>query len=209
MSTLDSFRDDLVLDIDETLSLIRTINSLLSMTLPPHAGVTPLQRDLIVEWAFVHLHAEWENFLESTFIAYMLGSQTNSGYSPTRYVFPIDEQHALGIIRAGREFFQWTKPGKVNEQSSLCFQNGEPFRPVLESTMTDLKEMTVIRNAIVHKSTVALDKFKTLVRNRLRTAPLGITPGSFLITLKPRTVRTTFLISYCHKLQIIANKLIP
>jgi hypothetical protein len=80
MSILDSFRDDLVLDIDETLSLIRTINSLLSMTLPPPANITPLQRNLIVEWAFVNLHAEWEHFLESIFIAYMLGSQTDSGY---------------------------------------------------------------------------------------------------------------------------------
>jgi hypothetical protein len=76
----------------------------------------------------------------------------------------------------------------VNEQSSLCFQSGEPFRPVLESTMRDLNEMTVIRNAIVHKSTVALDKFMTLVRNRLRTAPSDITPGSFLMTIKPKTL---------------------
>jgi len=139
----------------------------------------------------------------------MLGGRTDSGYSPARYVFPTDEQHALGIILAGRDFFQWTKPTRVNEQSSLCFQDGEPFRPVLESTMTDLNEMTVIRNAIVHKSTLALDKFKTLVRNKLGTAPLGITPGLFLTMIKPETVKTTFLSSYCNRLKVMARKLIP
>lgn len=208
MSTLDSFRDDLIRDIDETIKLIKTVNAILSLATLP-VNLSPRQRDTIVEWAFVNLHAEWENFLENCFLTYMLGSQTESGYKPIRYVFPNNEQHALGLILAGRDFFQWTKPTKVKEQSDLCFENGEPFRPVLESATADLTDMTIIRNAIVHRSLVSQNKFKSLVRNKLKTAPLSISPGIFLATTKPKTLQTTFLSSYCSKLKVIAKKIVP
>lgn len=208
MNNLDSFRDDLIQDIDDSLSLIKTINTIVS-TLGLPLNLSIQQRDTIVEWAFVNIHTEWENFLESCFLTYMLGSQTISGYKPVRYVFPKDGQHALGIILAGRDFFQWTKPARVREQAELCFANGEPFRTVLESATTDLTEMTIIRNAIVHRSMVSQNKFKILVRNKLKTAPLGVTPGIFLATTKPKTLQTTFLNNYCAKLKVIAKKIVP
>lgn len=208
MSTPDSFRDDLIRDINDALELIKTVNMIFSIT-SLSTNINKRQRDIIVEWAFVNLHAEWENFLESCFLSYMLGGQTASGYKPERYVFPDNEQHALRLATAGRDFFQWTKPDRVKDEACLCFKNGEPFRVVLESTSTDLAEMTVIRNAIVHKSISATEKFKTLVRNKLKTAPLDITPGIFLATVKPKTVRITFFTGYCNKLQVIAKKVVP
>jgi hypothetical protein len=208
MSALDHFRDDLIQDIDDALNLIRIIITISSITTLP-TNLSSKHRETIVEWAFVNLHTEWENFLENCFITYMLGGHTDSGYSPVRYIFPKDEQHAMGIILAGRDFFQWTKPIRVKEQSVLCFENGEPFRSVLESTMTELNEMTNIRNAIVHKSATAMEKFRGLVRNKLKTLPLAMTPGVFLVTTKPKTLSATFLSGYCRKLKIISGKLVP
>jgi len=208
MSTLDSFRDDLIRDIDESSNLIRTVNRIMSTTgLPINLSVS--QRDTIVEWAFVNVLTTWENFLENCFLTYMLGAQTASGYGPVRYVFPNDKQHALGVILAGREFFQWTNPKKVKEQADLCFENGEPFRTVLDPATADLMEMNTIRNTIVHRSMVALENFKILVRDKLKTAPLGIRPGVFLTTTRPKTLQTTFLSSYCNKLRLIAKKIVP
>jgi hypothetical protein len=208
MSTLESFRDDLIRDIDETLNLIRTVNAIMSQTgLSINLSVS--QRDTIVEWAFVSVLAAWENFLENCFLTYMLGDQTASGYRPVRYVFPSDRRHALGIILAGREFFQWTDPKRVKKQADLCFENGEPFRAVLDSATTDLVEMNTVRNAIVDRSMVALENFKSLVRDKLKTAPLGIRPGIFLATIKPMTLQTAFLSGYCNKLRVIAKKIVP
>jgi len=207
MSALDHFRDDLIQDIDDTLNLLRIINAISSIATLP-TNLSSKHKETIVEWAFVNLHAEWENFLENCFVTYMLGDRTDSGYAPVRYIFPKDELHALGIILAGRDFFQWTKPIRVRDQSMLCFENGEPFRSILESTI-ELNEMTIIRNAIVHKSATAMDKFKTLVRDKLKTLPSAMTPGVFLVTTKPKTMHRTFLSSYCSKLRIIAGKLVP
>lgn len=208
MSTLKSFRDDLIRDIDDSLNLIRTVNAIMSTTgLPVNLSVS--QRDAIVEWAFVNVLTAWESFLENCFLEYMLGGQTASGYGPVRYVFPSDRQHALGLMLVGREFFQWTNPKSVKRQADLCFENGEPFRVVLDSATVDLMQMNTVRNAIVHRSTVALDKFKTLVRDQLKTAPLDIRPGVFLATIKPKTARTIFLSSYYSKLKLVATKISP
>jgi len=208
MSDLDHFRDDLIQDIDDALNLIRIITAISEIkTLSPN--LSSKHRETIVEWAFVNLHGEWENFLENCFLTYMLGEHTDSGYAPKRYISPKDKEHALKIILAGRDFFPWTKPDRVKEQSMLCFEKGEPFCLVLESTMTELNKITIIRNAIVHRSTVAMDKFKTLVRDELKTLPPAMTPGAFLVTTKPKALQRTFLVSYCSKLRTIAGKLVP
>jgi len=208
METLETFRDELCRNIDESLNLIQTVNSIISQpSLPVNLSIE--QRDFIFEWAFVKVHAAWETFLENCFLTYMLGGHTASGFAPVRYVFPNNEQHALDIILAGRDYFRWTDPSIVKKQSNLCFQNGEPFGEGLDLAMEDLQEMNTVRNAVVHRSRAALERFKSLVRGKLLTAPLDITPGKFLITTKPGTVRRTYFGHYCNKLKVIANKIVP
>jgi len=207
MSGIDSYRDELLAEVDVCLNLVRIINEIYSLSGLP-INLNTQQRDIILEWAFVNLLGAWEKFLEDCFVDYMLGVQTSSGYCPTRYVFPTDRHHALKLILAGRDFFKWTTPKRVREQATLCFENGEPFRTVLESAASDLSEMNIVRNAIVHRSAEAVEKFEVVVRNKLRTAPLGVRPGEFLSTVRPRTIRTTFLSSYCGKLKRVARLLV-
>lgn len=208
MSVLDECRDKLIQDIDESLGLIVTANSLVSL-----AGLivrlSTRQVEQITEWAFVNVHTDWENFMEDCFLTYMIGIQTLSGYKPVRYVFPKDLEHAMKMILAGRDFFQWTKPKRVWEQAECCFENGEPFRTALESVASELAEMTTIRNEIVHRSKPSNDKFKSFVRSKLKTAPPNITPGQFLATIKPKTTGTTFITAYCKKLKVLAKEIVP
>lgn len=206
MGTLEAFQRDLLLNINKSTDLIQTVNQMVSL---PNLSVnlTSQQRDWIVGWAFVNIHATWECFLENCFLAYMLGRQTASGFAPVRFVYPNDEQHALGVILAGREFFRWSSPSLVKERSKVCFKNGEPFANGLDSIMTELEEMNTIRNAIVHQSHEALDKFKSLVRSKLLTAPLDITPGTFLLTAKLEQV--TYFGHYCKRLRIAAKRIVP
>lgn len=208
MTVLETFQDDLVRNIDESLNLIRTVNHIISTPgLPINLSIE--QRDFIVEWVFVKIHTSWEYFIENCFLAYMLGEQTTSGFAPVRYIFPNDERHALDIILAGRDYFRWTDPSIVKKHSALCFENGEPFRTALDSRMTQLQDMNTIRNAVVHQSRTALDRFKSLVRKELLTAPLDITPGKFLLKIKPKTLKTTYFNSYCNTLRFASNKIVP
>ncbi|MBA7620513.1 hypothetical protein ES703_27863 [subsurface metagenome] len=208
MISLENYRDDLLRNIEESLDLIRTVNAIVSES-GLQVNLTTAQRDFIVEWAFVRVHAAWESFLESCFIAYMLGVQSASGFAPVRYVFPNNEQHALDMILAGKEYFPWTAPDALRRQSVLCFQDGQPFRQILDETTTELQEMNTVRNAVVHKSRVAMEKFKSLVRDKMLTAPPDITPASFLLTARSGTAQRTFFSHYCNKLTVLANKVVP
>jgi hypothetical protein len=208
MDSLASFRDDLLRNIEESLDLIRTVNSIICQSGLP-VNLNTAQRDFIVEWAFVKVHAAWESFLESSFIAYMLGVQTAAGFAPRRYVFPSNEQHALDIVLGSREYFPWTAPDSVRRQSILCFEDGQPFRQILDSTTTELQEINTVRNAVVHRSRVAVEKFKSLVRDKILTAPPDVTPARFLLATKSGTTGRTYFSHYCNKLRIVVNKVVP
>ncbi len=209
MSSLESLRDNLLRNIEENLDLIRIVNAIISQS-GLSVNLSSEQRDFIVEWSFVRVHAAWESFLESCFIAYMLGVQTTSGFTPPRYVFPNDEQHALNIVLGGREYFPWTAPSAVREQSILYFEDGQPFRQVLDSTTIELQEINTLRNAVVHRSQGAVEKFQSLVRDKILTAPPDISPARFLLGTKSGTRRgRTYFSYYCDKLRVVANKLVP
>lgn len=208
MDSLENLRDNLLRDVEESLNLIRTVNAIVSQP-GSQANLSTKQRDLIVEWAFVRIHAAWEAFLESCFIAYMLGVQTTSGFAPVRYVFPNNEQHASDIVLGGREYFPWTTPSAVSKQSKFYFKDGQPFAQIIEGAATDLQEMNTLRNAVVHRSRVAEEKFKSLVRDKLRTAPPDVNPASFLLTARPGIPQRTYFLHYCNNLGVIAKKIVP
>jgi hypothetical protein len=208
MNTLDIHRDEFIQGVDDSLALVRTANAIQS-TPGLSINLTIVQAERILEWAFVSIHTSWEIFLERCFLTYMQGGQTSSGYKPIRYVFPNDEQHALKLLLSGKDFFPWTSPTKVLDAAELCFQDGAPFRNVLEPSATDLMKITTIRNAIVHRSKISTEKFRTLVRNEMKTAPLNITPGQFLSMIKSQQVKTTYISYYCNKLKLAAHQIIP
>jgi hypothetical protein len=210
MSDLEACRDDLQRSITESLGLIRTVNRVMSLSELP-ANISIDQRDFMVEWVFVRIHTAWERFIENCFLLYMLGGRCSSGFAPDRYVFPEDESHALGFVKAGRDYayIRWTDPSVVKKHASLCFRNGEPFQTVLDLKAVQLQDMNTIRNAVVHQSRDSLDRFKSLVRRELGTASLDATPGKFLTRIKPRTIGTTYLDSYCNVLKLISTRIVP
>jgi hypothetical protein len=69
--------------------------------------------------------------------------------------------------------------------------------------------MNTIRNAVVHKSHVAIDKFNTLVRDKKLTLPQNFTPADFLLATKPGLLTRTYLHHYYNKLRVVANKIVP
>ncbi len=98
MGRLEIFRERLFSNLEDKAKLLRTVNGIEAFGLS--------ERELVVGWIFGSVHAAWESFLEDCFLAYMLGAQTDVGFAPKRYIQPRDEQHALDIILAGREFFR-------------------------------------------------------------------------------------------------------
>lgn len=174
-SELNGFKDEFKQHMKRSFELIQSINK----------AKPPFPQDqiyMVYELSFLKNFLSWEWFIEGTFILYMLGSKTNTGYRPEVYVRPKDQKHAYQFVKEGRDYADWTSPDVVIRKSSLFFRDGEPYKDALEPIIRDIQDMKTIRNAIVHISTESREKFETLIRSKLGYARVAITPGEFLAT---------------------------
>jgi hypothetical protein len=168
---------------------------------------------LVLELTFLKIFIAWEQFLESSFIGYMLGGSTSRGPRITRYVYPADKDHALRILCGpGKEYTRWTSVNEIIARSELFFKKGKPFKGALSSRESTINEMQTIRNCLAHMSSDSFKKFKNLVRNKLRGGyfPSGTTPGKFLYTKnRLSSPKVTFLEYYANILNDAAKEIIP
>lgn len=173
--------------IDSSQDLITKVRNL---------GIPRIQLEIIAELAFLRIFIAWENFLEGSFIRYLMGARSPSGYSPTRLVTPKNMNHALDLISSGREYIKWNSACEVIERSEIYFRDGQPYKNVLEGATKDLNDMNTIRNRIAHKSTFSKNKFNDFVRRELGHGRRGMTPGRFLLTPLYSSPQTSFLDYY-------------
>lgn len=165
--------------------LERNINNCQSLiTKVKNLGMPRIQVEIITELAFLKVFIAWEFFLEESFIRYLVGAKSPSGYSPERSVNPPNMEIAKKIILGQRrEYIKWNSASEVIARSEIYFKDGEPYGSVLKGAAIDLNDMNVIRNRITHMSTISKDKFNNFVRRRFGHGIRGMTPGRFLLTL--------------------------
>jgi len=174
-SELNRVKGEFKQHMEKSFRLIQSINK----------AQPPLPQDqiyMIYELSFLRIFLSWEWFIESTFILYMLGSKTDTGYSPKVYVSPKDQNHAYQFVKEGRDYADWTSPDVVIRKSSLFFKDGKPYKDTFEPIIREIQDLKTIRNAVVHMSAEAREKFKTLVRSKLGYVKTTNTPGEFLAT---------------------------
>ena len=159
-------------------------------------GITRIQVEIIAELAFLRIFIAWENFLEESFIRYLIGAKSLSGHRPIKFANPKNMNHAKNLIYSGRKYFQWNSASDVISISESYFEEGEPYKDVLQGATTDLNDMNTIRNRIVHKSTISKNKFNDFVRKKFGHGRRGMTPGRFLLAPIYSTSQTTFLDYY-------------
>lgn len=162
----------------------------------------------IASFTLIKIFLVWEDFLESVFIRYMCGAQTQSGYSPTllRAVQP-NLSSAIQNILNNNSYLSWNIRNTQN-RAAQYFQNGDPFNSVIGSFRLTIKDITTIRNAIAHRSDFARNNFRSLIRRELTYIPRGITPGRFLLTSENNS-GDIYLKYYCDQLKAASNLLVP
>jgi hypothetical protein len=185
--SLSSVIHDLEKQIDGSQNLIARTKDL---------GLPRIQVEIVAELAFLRIFIAWENFLEDSFIRYLVGAVSPSGYSPQRFVNPPNMKIAIRLISAEKEYIKWNSASDVIARSEIYFGHGAPYKNVLQSATTDLNNMNTIRNRIAHKSIVSQNKFNDFVRRELGYGRRGMTPGRLLLSPKNSSSKTTFLEHY-------------
>ena len=173
------------------------------------AQISHQRRDTLTEMAFLRAFTSWEIFLEETFLLYLLGHQPPKGSPPRRYGFPPNKEAASEWCTEGRGYAKWNV-SDVRRRADCWFRHGKPFTPALQGQQSRLDQLTTIRNAIVHESSVARSKFEILVRNELQALPPNTTVGSFLITTSRNShPPISFMEFYLSAVKRLAKIIVP
>lgn len=180
--TIQEIFQTLVDQCDESISIIGKVNNSHYLTTPELKTI----RDMVVKQAFLSVFTEWEHFLENATVAYALGEVSIAGHAPTKYVSPLDEEHANQLIRGTSTYPDWSKTEQVIKIEKAFFENGEPFVSAIQRFQSKYEEMKKVRNHIVHNSIKSRGEFDSLVRMALRAASVGISPVDFLLSQKNR-----------------------
>lgn len=160
----------------------------------------------VIELSFVKIFLAWEQFLEDTFVRYMIGVRGKNKVKS--YLKPKSLNHAFEILKEGKPFPDWTNIDGILRKANIYFKEGEPYRSNLNLIKSELEDMKFIRNAIVHMSGIAEEKFKSVVRSNIGTFPRGMTPGKFLYSIKSQRPKITYLEFYIDKLKLIAERIV-
>lgn len=133
----------------------------------------------VIDGAFLTLFMTFEQFLESSFICYMMGQAGINGNSIVKYVSPQDEEQAINILKGTNRHADFTNRDTILRLAKNFFENGGTYS-YLNSISSDFEDMKKIRNAISHISIESKRAFDGLVRNKLGALPPNICTSSFL-----------------------------
>jgi len=158
------------------------------------------------EYAFLKVFVGWERFTQDSFVVYLIGKRIKGHYYKT-YLKNITEPHALELLSGTLPYPDWTKFEDIYKLAKLFFVNHETFTLPFKEIEARFMEIKKIRNAIVHMSSSAIEKFQGLLRANLTSYNINMTAGEFLYM--QRTRRETFLEYYISYLETAASKIIP
>ena len=146
----------------------------------------------VLNGAFLTLFMAFEQFLECSFVCYMMGQPGVNGHSFSKYVSPQNYDQAMDMIKGISRFADFTNRGTILTLANNFFDGGGTYS-YLNSISVDFEEMKKIRNAISHISVESDRAFRGLVRTKLGSLPPNITTASFLNTIIPQTTSTFFV----------------
>ena len=161
------------------------------------AGVSlflPLDREQITDAAFLNLFRAWEEFLERTISAFMVGSPTLSGIAPVRYASPSNSDDAKKMVTGMSRYFDYANHEHVRRVVAMYFDKGYPFEPYLSSITTDLADLRTMRNSSAHLSSTTQTALEALAQRTFGAPRPGISLYAMLTAQDPRSAagRTVF-----------------
>ena len=165
----------------------------------------------MTELAFLKAFLAWENFLEETFVLYLVGRKPPGAPAPTRYAFPPSYAVASEwVVPEGRHYASWTVAADVSRRAERFFRQGRPFSTTLRANQNALDEARILRNAIAHSSASTQQKFENLVRQKLGSLPANLNVGAFLGRTVPRSSPPqSFFDFYVDRIEMCATQLVP
>ena len=148
---------------------------------------TATEQGVLVDSAVLRLFVGWETFLEETFVSYMTGNPSVAGNVLTRYVSPLDQNHARRMAVGSRRWVDWSTPDTVRTLAGLFFEDGEPYETVFAQISGELQDLKTVRNAAAHLASSTSAALDALATRRLNRPTVGTTAAKYVQAADPQS----------------------
>lgn len=159
-----------------------------------------------IEYTFLQGYKNWENFIEDLFISCSRYKGKVFGSKVGSYLKPVDDVHALNLLKLEKDFIDWTNPETIISRAEICFSNHQIITESIKLTIKDLRDVKKLRNCIAHGSKESIRIFNELCRNNVGT--VNITPGQYLDTISPDR-SNNYNVYYLLLFKKLINNIIP
>ena len=136
----------------------------------------------VYEALFLRAVTSFEAFLEDLFLAILVGRAEYNG-KRVRVLMSASSRAALmQILLQGSTYMSWLPFENTEKRAKLYLKEGRPFTDLDRGDKSQLKTISVIRNAIAHKSPYALSMFQKMVIGSIPLLQNERNPAGFLRT---------------------------
>ena len=180
--------------LENSESLYIAVKPYLAPAVTISSPLKPGQARRIIALAYMTNVAAWEEYVQETFIRYLMGSTSPScGYKPSLRLGRCDSiDHAIEVIAGEsdydlqKRYLTWTNWQNVVKRANVYFWNGEPFSKIPDFIVSLIHDSSKIRNRVAHSSLKCKRDFKQVAlkfRGMEKDANLtqGYTVGHLLL----------------------------
>lgn len=195
---------------------------------PGEPSLHPEQARRIVELAFLSLVSAWDEFLEQTFVRYLAGAKSDSGYHPTLRLGKANSiAHSYHVVSGDpsfdptRNYAKFSDPKWVISIAKVYFDHGSPYSPLMQANLEILQHAAKLRNRVAHNSTKSREEFKKSAKVHLGLAAeqplrqgysvgdLLLEPPTHLFGQEAKDRHHAYFIAYALRLRQMARQMCP
>jgi hypothetical protein len=144
----------------------------------------------LYEGLFMSAMTSFEDFFEAYFFELML-KPTGRGAGTVPRVHFKSSKVLRDFVLGGRRYVNWLPFSWTEERAAIYLRGGEPFRKVDGTDRRQMKEWTILRNAIAHTGREARGRFERELLSGVPLPPRERTPAGYLRS-EPRVGTTRF-----------------
>ncbi len=134
--------------------------------------------EIIYEALFLRVVTSFETFLEKLFFAIMLRKvPTVKGVT---LMTAVSRRALYDIVLQRGNYLDWLPYKRTETRASIYLKNGQPFSGISDGDKSQIKTVTVVRNAIAHRSDFAMREFREKVIGGLLLLGREKRPAGFL-----------------------------
>jgi hypothetical protein len=157
--------------------------------------------DAGVEAACLQMYKSWESLVEDCTVSYLCGRLRCDGKLVRCDALIRSEELARALLYQDKPFVEWTDIDRVVERWGRMFSPSNLLETAVRGAKAELRQLTVVRNAIAHASPAASKKFNKLIRDQFGGARHMKRPATFLKEQFPPDPTKTFFDRYADVLE--------